>query len=128
MLVFYAVISIIYERKRGNSMDFNLLKIETFIPEEYVDELRFELNEIGALTIDGKYDNCMAIYPVRGSWRPIEGANPYLGEIGEICEAEEIKVEFSCRREIIGEAVEVIRRVHPYETPVINVIPMMIMD
>ncbi|QGU94681.1 divalent cation tolerance protein CutA [Clostridium bovifaecis] len=107
-------------------MDFNLVKIEVFIPENYVEELRFELNKIGALTIDGKYDNCMSIYSVKGLWRPLEGSNPYLGEVGEICETEEFKVEFSCRREIIGEAVEVIKRVHPYETPVINVIPMMI--
>lgn len=106
-------------------MDFQLFKVETFIPEEYVNELRFELNKVGALTVDEKYDNCMSTSRVKGAWRPLEGTNPYLGEVGEICEAEEIKVEFTCKKEVIRKAIEVIKEVHPYEVPVINVIPVM---
>ena len=113
----------IYLLKRCDFMDFKLVKIEVYIPEENIKELRTELNKIGALTIDGKYDNCMSAYPVRGSWRPLEGSNPFHGEVGEICEAEEFKVEFNCRKEIIKEAIEVIKKVHPYEVPVINVLP-----
>ena len=45
--------------KDGDLMNFTLVKIETFIPEEYVNSLREELNKIGALTIDGIYDYCM---------------------------------------------------------------------
>lgn len=109
-------------------MEFKLAKIEVYIPGENVRELRTELNKIGALTVDGKYDNCMSAYPVRGSWRPLEGANPFLGEVGEVCEAEEFKVEFNCKKELIREAVEVIKRVHPYEVPVINVLPQFTLD
>jgi len=105
-------------------MENNLVKIETFIPEEYVKSLREELNKVGALTVDGIYDYCMAVSKVRGSWRPLEGTNPFLGEIGEICEAEEMKVEFSCSRDIYKKAVDTIKKVHPYEKPVINVIPL----
>lgn len=106
-------------------MDFELAKIETYIPKEFVTKLRSELNKVGALTVDGKYDNCMSSYPVNGSWRPLDGANPFIGEVGEVCEAEEYKVEFTCRREIIKEAVNAIKKVHPYEVPVINVIPVL---
>jgi hypothetical protein len=105
-------------------MDFKYIKLEVFIPEEFVKELRTELNKIGALTTDGKYDNCMAVSKVIGSWRPLEGANPFEGKIGEISEEEECKVEFTCRKEIVKDAVDVIRRVHPYEIPVINKIPL----
>ena len=109
-------------------MNFNTVKIETFIPQEYINELREQLNEAGALTIDGCYDNCMSVSKVTGSWRPIEGSKPFKGEIGEICEAEEMKVEFCCRREIYKIAVETIKKVHPYEKPVINVIPLIDLD
>ncbi len=105
-------------------MNFTLVKIETFIPEEYIRKLREELNLIGALTIDGIYDNCMSYSKVRGSWRPLEGANPFNGEIGVLCEAEEMKVEFCCTTGVYKEATETIRKVHPYETPVINVLPI----
>ncbi len=109
-------------------MNFTLVKIETFIPEEYIPTLREALNEIGALTVDGLYDYCMSISKVRGSWRPLEGANPFKGEMGEICEAEEMKVEFTCRKEILNPAVTAIKSVHPYEKPVINVIPVLAID
>lgn len=106
-------------------MEFDFLKVETFIPEEYLKKLRKSLNDIGALTIGGNYDNCMAISKVIGSWRPLSGADPFKGEIGEICEAEEYKIEFCCRREILRNAVDTIKEVHPYEVPVINVIPIL---
>jgi len=101
------------------------IKIECFIPEEFVAKLRDELNKIGALTVDERYDYCMSVSKVKGSWRPLEGADPYLGETGKIFEAEEAKVEFTCRKEICKAAVETIMKVHPYEKPVINVIPLL---
>lgn len=106
-------------------MEYALVKIETFIPEDYVNKLREELNNIGALTIDGCYDYCMSVSRVMGFWRPLEGADPFMGQIGEICAAEEAKAEFTCKREKYKEAVNTIRKVHPYEKPVINVIPLL---
>ena len=102
-----------------------MIKIECFIPEEYVGKLRDELNSIGALTVDGEYDYCMAVSKVTGSWRPLEGSNPYNGEIGNICEATEAKVEFTCGKQLAAKAVQTIKSVHPYEKPVINVIPLL---
>ncbi|NLM74068.1 MAG: cytochrome C biogenesis protein [Clostridiaceae bacterium] len=100
------------------------VKIECFIPEDYVSSVRDALNETGALTVDDMYDYCMAVSKVRGSWRPLEGTNPFLGQIGEICEADEAKIEFTCKKELWKVAVETIKKVHPYEKPVINVIPL----
>ena len=102
-----------------------MIKIECFIPEEYVPKLKDELNKIGALTVDGCYDYCIAVSKVKGSWRPLDGTYPYIGEIGEICEAEEAKIEFTCKEEIYKDAVETIKKVHPYEKPVINIIPLL---
>jgi hypothetical protein len=38
---------------------------------------------------------------------------------------EEVKVEFVCRAERAGEAAALIRRMHPYEEPLILVIPLL---
>jgi hypothetical protein len=113
------------KKGRISNMEFSIFKVETFIPEEYVKKLRKSLNDIGALTIGGDYDNCMSICKVIGFWRPLKGAQPFEGEIDELCEAEECKVEFCCRREIVKEAVDVIKKVHPYEIPVINISPIL---
>ena len=101
-----------------------MVKIECFIPEEYIEQLRDALNGIGALTVDENYDYCMAVSKVRGSWRALEGTNPYMGKIGEICEAEEAKIEFTCKKELYKAAVNTIKQIHPYEKPVINVISL----
>ncbi|GAE02157.1 CutA1 divalent ion tolerance protein [Clostridium botulinum B str. Osaka05] len=106
-------------------MKFDFFKIETFIPEEYIKELRKSLNHIGALTVGGSYDNCMAVSKVKGSWRALEGADPFNGQIGEICEAEEYKVEFCCTKEVLKNTITTIKKVHPYEIPVINIIPIL---
>lgn len=106
-------------------MKCKYIKVETFIPKQYVNKLRESLNDIGALTIGGNYDNCMSVSKVSGSWRPLDGAHPFNGEVGEICEAEECKVEFTCRKEILKKTVAVIKEVHPYEVPVINALPVL---
>jgi hypothetical protein len=105
-------------------LKFETYKVETFIPEEYVTKLRESLNEVGALTIGGNYDNCMSVSKVTGYFRPLKGANPFKGEIGKVSMVEECKVEFCCKSKIVDKAVTTIKEVHPYEEPVINIIPM----
>ncbi len=99
------------------------IKIEIFIPEEYVKQLNEELSRIDVGHI-GNYDHCMSVSTVRGFWRPLAGAHPFQGKTGELCEGIECKVEVNCTIERAKEALEIIRKVHPYEEPVINVIPL----
>ncbi len=98
-------------------------KIEVFIPDELVFTLRDELAKVNVGVI-GNYDHCIAFSLVRGSWRPLEGSHPYNGTIGQISEGTEAKVEVNCKKENVRDALQVIRRVHPYDEPLINIIPL----
>lgn len=98
-------------------------KIEVFLPEELVIPLRDELAKVNVGVI-GNYDHCIAFSLVRGTWRPLEGSNPYDGKVGEISEGIEAKVEVNCKQENVRGALQVIRRVHPYDEPLINIIPL----
>ncbi|MBU5254999.1 hypothetical protein [Tissierella praeacuta] len=104
-------------------MEIKEVKIEIYIPGEYVIELRDELNKSNACKV-GDYDNCISVTNVRGYWRPLEGANPYNGQVGEICEGEECKVEARCKIEYVKKAIEAIRKIHPYEEPLFNIVPI----
>ncbi len=106
-------------------MPGKLCKIETFIPESHVDNVLDALNDIGALTLGGNYDYCVFRTKGIGSWRPLEGADPFLGTTGELCKAEEIKIEFTCKHEVIQAAVDTIEQQHPYEEVVINILPVL---
>ena len=104
--------------------DFPNVKIEVYIPEEYVKKLRDELHKANAGRI-GNYDHCVSVTRIQGFWRPLPGATPYQGKVGEISAGTECKVEVNCKQENVGEALKAIRRVHPYDEPLINVIPLM---
>jgi len=41
------------------------------LPEEYIEMLRNELNDIGVLTV-GNYNNVVSYSVVKGYWRPLE--------------------------------------------------------
>jgi len=102
---------------------FQAVKIEVFIPEEYLAALREALSEVQVGVI-GPYDQCVSVTQVTGYWRPLPGADPYEGEIGKLSSAPEVKLEVNAPIERAAAALEAIRRVHPYQTPVINVIPL----
>ena len=104
-------------------MDFAFCKLEIFIPESHMEPLRRALAESGAGHI-GRYDCCMSYSRVTGCWRPLAGASPHIGRPGELSEEPELKVEVTCPAERVDAVIAAVRRVHPYEEPVINAIPL----
>lgn len=99
------------------------LKVEIFIPEDFVVELANDLNEADIFR-DGNYDYTFSLTKVEGHWRPLEGADPYDGIIGQVQTREEMKMEFRIAEEDREEVQRIIDRIHPYEVPVVNYIPL----
>lgn len=99
------------------------LKLEIFIPETHLSDLRRALQSVDAGHM-GHYDSCFAYSRVTGSWRPLAGADPYEGTIGEVCEAAELKVELCVKAAHLNETIAAVRAVHPYETPAIYALPI----
>jgi hypothetical protein len=61
---------------------------------------------------------------VQGTYRPLAGANPAVGEIGELFYGSECKIETNCEEDFVAAAIQAVRKIHPYEEPLINVIPL----
>ena len=72
----------------------------------------------------GNYDCCLSYSRVIGTWRPLPGTDPFIGEEGMISEEEELKVEVTVNGDRLDETIEAVKAVHPYEEPVINVIEL----
>ena len=66
----------------------------------------------------------VASLTVTGCWRPLEGSHPYLGTLGQLRTEPELKVEVACPTGRVEAVLAAVKRVHPYEEPVINVIPL----
>lgn len=100
---------------------FTCCKLEIFIPETHLKALQKALQDVDAGHI-GNYDSCMSYSPVTGCWRPLKGSSPFIGTCGSISAEPELKAEVTCRTERLKETLAAIKKVHPYEEPVINVI------
>ncbi len=105
-------------------MEFKFCKLEIFIPKSHLSELKTALRRVDAGHI-GNYDSCLSYGDVIGVWRPINGSKPYAGDMNKISEAPEIKVEVRIAIENLEKTVSAIKEIHPYETPVINIIPLL---
>lgn len=98
-------------------------KLEIFIPETHLQILQETLREHDAGHI-GNYDSCLSYSRVTGTWRPLAGTKPYKGNEGELSCESEIKVEVTCKIKDLDEIIQAIKRIHPYEEPVINALPL----
>ncbi|MBQ7568606.1 YqfO family protein [bacterium] len=108
----------------NETLSFSYCKLEIFVPETHLEPLRRALQEADAGHI-GNYDSCLSYSRVTGCWRPLEGTNPYIGSAGEISSEPELKVEVTVKAERLDETIAAVKRVHPYEEPVINAIPLL---
>ncbi|MGE6261133.1 cytochrome C biogenesis protein [Heyndrickxia sporothermodurans] len=105
-------------------MEVEFVKIEVLLPEEYINKLREELNNSGFLTV-GNYDNVVSYSFVHGYWRPLHESTPFSGKKGEISFGTECKMEFRCSYTNVHEVKDIIHKLHPYEEPIINVMPLL---
>lgn len=101
-------------------------KVETYLPKEALENIKNGLYANGFGKI-GNYDCCLSWYPINSSWRPVDGANPYLGKVGEIEFAPEYKLEFRCEEKDLQLTVKTIKENHPYEEVCINIIPIVVL-
>ena len=100
-----------------------IYKIEAYLPLEALDNIKQALYNIGFGKV-GNYDCCLSWYKIDSSWKPNNGANPYLGQIGNIEFASEYKIEFRCEEKDLQLAIKTIKENHPYEEVCINIIPL----
>ena len=104
-------------------MEHRFYKLEIFVPEDYFAAVRQALWSVDAGHI-GEYDRCLSWSRVNSCWRPLEGADPFEGIPGELSQEQELKIEVCCRVERLRETLAAVKEAHPYEEPVINVLPL----
>lgn len=93
-----------------------LLKLTVYVPEADAEHLRLALADAGAGEI-GNYDFCSYTIKGEGRFRAKDGANPYVGEIGEIHQEKEDCIQAILpvwRRRAVESAL---LQTHPYEEP-----------
>lgn len=91
-----------------------LKKLVTFCPSEYAEKVRNALFEAGAGHI-GKYDSCSFNSKGEGSFRALEGANPFVGKKGKLHFENEIRIETIIPSYLVNQSIAALKKAHPYE-------------
>ncbi len=97
-----------------------MYKLAFYVPVEDAEAVKEAVFVTGAGRI-GDYEACCFQTSGTGQFRPLDGANPHIGQVGELERVEELKVELVCEDGLIEEAVAALRAAHPYEEPAFDV-------
>ena len=91
-------------------------RIDVYVPGTHADAVKSAMFAAGAGRL-GNYDSCCFQICGTGQFRPLDGANPYLGTAGQVEQVTEWKLEMVCPEERLRAVITALRGAHPYETP-----------
>ncbi len=94
-------------------------------PPDAVERVLDAVSSAGGGIIGNNYTHCAFTSPGIGRFKPSSEANPHIGAKGEINAVDEVRIETFCERAVAKAVVAAIRKAHPYEEPVIYLIPLL---
>ncbi len=92
-----------------------------YVPVPQTEAVLSALFDAGAGRV-GDYDQCAFVSEGRGQFRPLSGANPAIGAIGQLEHVAENRVEITFPRVIRPLVVSALRAAHSYEEPAFHVL------
>lgn len=96
-------------------------KLVVFVPVADAGRLIDALSAAGAGAL-GDYDRCAWTVEGTGTFRPLPGAHPTLGRVGEIEIVPEARVEMVVAARRRADVVAALRAAHPYEEPAFDLL------
>lgn len=92
----------------------SLTKLVVFVPESHAEAVRTAIGEAGAGHI-GNYDRCTFGVVGEGTFRGLEGANPFIGTPGKLETAPEVRIETVFPKGLEKQVITAMKASHPYE-------------
>lgn len=102
-----------------------MYKLTFYVPVTHVEIVKSALFAAGAGRI-GDYDCCAWQVLGVGQFRPLTGATPFLGQVGEIEQVAEYKVEMVCAQAVLTAVMSALKASHPYEQPAYDVVKLLV--
>ena len=99
------------------------VKIVTFVPSEQADAVRVAMADAGA-GMQGDYGSMSFSSTGIGRFKPLEGAHPFIGKVGELEKVTEEKIEVICDRLVAKTVIVAMKQTHPYEEVAYDIYPL----
>jgi len=100
-----------------------LSKLVVFCPQSHAEAVRNSMLDAGAGHI-GNYSHCSFNTNGKGSFKALEGAHPFVGEIEKIHFEEEVRIETILPQWMISKVLNAMLAVHPYEEVAYDIYPL----
>jgi dinuclear metal center YbgI/SA1388 family protein len=101
--------------------DEALDKVVVFVPVDAVDAVVDAMASAGAGRL-GDYERAAFASEGIGTFRPLPGANPALGRVGDVERVPETRLEMVAPASRVAAVVAALRAAHPYEEPAFDVL------
>src|SRR5205807_7780525 len=98
-------------------------KLVVFTPRDAADKVADALFAAGAGRI-GNYSSCSFRSPGTGTFFAEEGANPAVGQAGQLERAEEVRIETILPISRVAQAIAALKKTHPYEEPAFDLLQL----
>lgn len=100
-----------------------LYKLAVFVPHTHVEPVMDALSEAGAGHI-GNYSHCTFQTEGTGTFKPLAGANPYIGSTDQLEKVAETKIETIIKGHQLHHALQKMIAAHPYEEVAYDIYPL----
>ncbi|NUG23096.1 NGG1p interacting factor NIF3 [Acinetobacter lactucae] len=104
-----------------------MLKLIYYVPESHLESTKQAIFSAGAGGI-GNYEHCAWQVKGIGQFKPVKDANPYIGELGELEQLDEWRVETIVIEKNATAVAKALKASHPYEEPAFEFIQIIEID
>ncbi|MGG1738910.1 Nif3-like dinuclear metal center hexameric protein [Bacillus velezensis] len=98
-------------------------KLAVYVPKDYEEAVRTALGNAGAGHI-GNYSHCAFSSEGIGSFKPLDGAEPFIGQTGELDLVHEVRLETVFPASMEKTVVKALKKSHPYEEVAYDIYPV----
>lgn len=99
-----------------------LYKIVVFVPNDYSAKVETAIGKAGGGHI-GNYRDCNFKVRGEGSFRPLEGSEPFIGEKDTLARVQETRIETIVEEDKLQDVIQAMKQSHPYEEVAYDVYP-----
>ena len=100
-----------------------LFKLVVFVPADHIESVRSALFDFAKS--QGNYRDCSFATDGVGTFTPLEGAEPFVGIVGELATVNEGRLELLIERGQLPRALKALLVAHPYEEPAFDIYPLL---
>jgi len=109
--------------KLTNEQDQDIFKLVIFIPAEHFEEVKTGILKTSAGHL-GNYSHTSFSSKGQGTFKPLAGSEPYIGDIGKLNKVDEYRFETIVKKSDIKGVLKIMHELHPYEKIAYDLYPV----